>query len=215
MTEPTPPPLFRFRDVSVTVDGVTILDGVTAEVADRGITVVTGPSGSGKSTLLRLCNRLEVPTDGIVEFRGTDVSLLDPRELRRRVGMVFQRPTVFPGTAADNLTVVDPDADVETLLEAVGLPSELADRPADVLSGGEQQRLCVARALTTRPEALLMDEPTSALDLDATLQLESLARRLADDGIPMLWVTHDEAQAERIGDAFLRLEGGKLVEVDP
>ena len=192
---------------------MTILDRISTEIADGGITVVMGPSGSGKSTLLRLCNRLEVPTEGTVEFRGLDVAELDPLELRRRVGMVFQRPTVFPGTAGDNLRVVNPDVDVEALLDAVGLAPELADRPADVLSGGEQQRLCLARALTTAPEALLMDEPTSALDLDATLQLEGLAAELADDGMPMLWVTHDEAQAERIGDALLRLEGGKLVEV--
>lgn len=211
MSEPTTPSLFRFRGVSVVVDEVTILDGVTAEVPDRGVTVVMGPSGSGKSTLLRLCNRLEIPTAGTVEFRGVDVARLDPLELRRRVGMVFQRPAVFPGTVADNLRVVDPEADAEALLQAVGLAAELANRPADVLSGGEQQRLCLARALTTRPEALLMDEPTSALDLDATLRLEALARRLADDGIPMLWVTHDESQADRIGDRLLRLEAGKVV----
>ncbi len=204
-------PLFRFRDVTVVVDGVKILDRVDAAVADEGITVVMGPSGSGKSTLLRLCNRLEVPTEGTVEFRGTDVAELDPRDLRRRVGMVFQRPAVFPGTVADNLTVVDPDADVDGLLATVGLPADLAGRPADVLSGGEQQRLCLARTLTTDPEALLMDEPTSALDTEATAQLEALARRLADDGIPMLWVTHDPGQAERVGDALLRLEDGRLV----
>ncbi len=204
-------PLFRFRDVTVVVDGVTILDRVSVVVPDRGITVVMGPSGSGKSTLLRLCNRLEVPTAGTVEFRGVDVAELDPLVLRRKVGMVFQRPTIFPGTVADNLTVVARDVDPADLLRTVGLSPDLVDRPADVLSGGEQQRLCLARALTTEPEALLLDEPTSALDLDAVLQLEELARRLCDAGTPMLWVTHDEAQAERVGDRVIRLERGRVV----
>ena len=93
-----------------TAEGATILDHVSASVPASGITVLAGPSGAGKTTLLRLCNRLEVPSSGRVLFHGDDVAGLDPLSHRRRVGMVFQRPTLFPGTIRDNLAVADPDA---------------------------------------------------------------------------------------------------------
>ena len=100
--------VFDFVDVVVERDRIRALDGFTAAVPARGVTVVFGPSGSGKSTLLRLCNRLELPTDGRVCFCGKDITAIDPLTLRRRVGMCFQRPTPFPGTVADNLRVADP-----------------------------------------------------------------------------------------------------------
>jgi putative ABC transport system ATP-binding protein len=206
--------LFSFEAVSLQVDGVPILDGVELAVPDEGITVVSGPSGSGKSTLLRTCNRLEVPTSGVVRFRGDDVASLDPLHLRRRVGMVFQRPTVFAGTVRDNLLVAAPDADGATLadaLERVGLPPAHLDRRADDLSGGEAQRACLARTLLTEPEVLLMDEPTSSLDPAATRVLERLGREVADGGARLVWVTHDEAQAGRIGDHHVELDRGRVV----
>ena len=114
--------------------------------------MVQGPSGSGKSTLLRLLNRLEVATSGSITFRGDDLMSLDPIELRRRVGMVFQRPTPFPGTVRDNLLAADPaldDEGIAALVGRVGLPVDLVDRDAMVLSGGEAQRMCMARTLAT------------------------------------------------------------------
>ncbi|MGH3970271.1 MAG: ATP-binding cassette domain-containing protein, partial [Mycobacterium sp.] len=166
----------------------------------------------GKSTLLRLCNRLEVPTTGTVSFCGDDIAGIDPLWLRRRVGMCFQRPTPFPGTIADNLRAADPDASDAQLTETlarVALTGSWLDRDATALSGGEAQRMCLARTLMAEPQVLLLDEPTSAVDADAAQVIERAVRELADDdAIPALWVTHDSAQAERIADRVLYIEHG-------
>jgi putative ABC transport system ATP-binding protein len=175
--------------------------------------VLVGPSGSGKSTLLRCCNRLEVPVSGAVRFRGADVSGLDPLELRRRVGMVFQRPTPFAGTVRDNLRVAEPEITERAsvlALERVGLAGELLDRSARALSGGEAQRVCLARTLVTRPDVVLMDEVTSSVDPAATLALEGLARALAGAGVPVVWVTHDLEQMRRLADRVLVVVGGRI-----
>ena len=211
------PPLYRLVDVSLAIDGATILDEVSLVIPDRGITVLLGPSGAGKSMLLRLLNRLEVPTGGEVLFRGEPVSTLDPLALRRRVGMVFQRPAPFPGTVRDNLLVADPGASDDELVVALRdarLDPKFLDRSADDLSGGESQRMCLARTLVTRPQALLMDEPTSALDPDARRGLERTARRLAAGGRPLVWVTHDLAQAHRLADDVLVLIDGRVADDD-
>jgi putative ABC transport system ATP-binding protein len=175
---------------------------------------VVGPSGAGKSTLLRLCDRLEVPSRGRVRFRGDDVAALDPLGLRRRVGLVAQRPTPFAGTVADNLRVAAPGASPDTLdavLGRVELGPELAGRPAHELSGGEAQRVCLARTLLTDPEVLLMDEPTSSLDPRARTALERLARGEAVAGVPVVWVSHDLAQVERIADYVVIVVAGRIV----
>ncbi len=212
------PALFAFEDVVLVRSGRRVLDGVTATVADEGITCLVGASGSGKSSLLRLCNRLEVPSSGRVRFRGDDVADLDPLAHRRRVGMVFQAPTPFPGSVAHNLAVADPDADEARCVEVLGragLGAGFLDRGADELSGGEAQRMCLARALMAGPEVLCMDEPTSALDDDATAALEGLALDLAHgQGVPVLWVSHDRAQVARIADHRLVIEQGRLVRGD-
>lgn len=209
-------PLFAFDDVVVRFGDATVLDHVTVDVSDGGgITCLLGPSGAGKSTLLRLCNRLEVPTAGRVEFRGSPLESVDPLALRRDVGMVFQRPTLFPGTVRDNLCVAEPDATDEHLVDALErarLSAAFLDRAGDGLSGGEAQRVCLARTLVTAPEVLLMDEPTSALDPTATRGLEELGRALAADGMPLLWVTHDLDQADRIADHRIVLVGGRLAD---
>jgi putative ABC transport system ATP-binding protein len=207
-------PLFEFDDVVVEAGGQRILDGATASVPATGITCLVGPSGSGKSTMLRLCNRLEVASSGEVRFRGVDVQALDPLAHRRRVGMVFQRPTPFPGTVRDNLLVACPEADealFASALERAALAPSFLDRVADDLSGGEQQRMCLARTLVTRPEVLLMDEPTSALDHDATLVLERLGGELAGaaEPVPVVWVTHDLAQVDRIAQHRIHVDAGR------
>ena len=206
-------PLFAFEDVVVQADGTTILDRATGEVPDDGITAILGPSGSGKSTLLRLCNRLEVPTSGVVRFRGDDVQSLDPLTLRRRVGMVFQRPTPFPGSVRDNLRVARPDGDdslFTRVLDRAVLPASFLERRADDLSGGEQQRVCLARSMVVEPEVLLLDEPTSSLDPDATKLLEQAIETAVDEGLRVLWVTHDLAQAERLSPRRLLVEEGRI-----
>lgn len=209
-------PLFSFEGVVVVRHGERALDDITVDVWEPGITVIQGPSGAGKSTVLRLCNRLEVPDEGRVRFRGDDVGDLDPLDLRRRVGFVFQRPTPFPGTVRANLAVAAPDADeghMVQLLEQAALGGSFLDRVADELSVGEAQRMCLARTLATGPDVLLLDEPTSALDPEATKALERTVRELADGGIPALWVSHDQDQADRVGDRWIRLERGRVVGV--
>jgi putative ABC transport system ATP-binding protein len=167
--------------------------------------------------MLRLCNRLEVATSGTVRFRGDDVLALDPLRHRRRVGRVFQRPPPFPGTVRANLHVARPDAgelELVAALERAALSASFLDRVADDLSGGEQQRVCLARTLITEPEVLLMDEPTSSLDHDATMVLEALACGLACSAaaVPVLWVTHDRAQVDRIADHCFRIDAGKVLD---
>jgi putative ABC transport system ATP-binding protein len=215
---PRTPPLFTFDAVEVVAPHGPVLRGVDLEVPDGGVTVVLGPSGSGKSTLLRLCNRLEAPSAGTVRFRGADLAGVDPLAHRRRVGMVFQQPTPFGGTVRDNLRVAAPDAGEGAMAAALGrarLAAGFLDRQASELSGGESQRACLARTLMAGPEVLLMDEPTSALDEAARSGLERLARELCDAGVPVLWVTHDLAQAARIADAVVRMDDGRVVSYAP
>ncbi len=210
--------VFDFVDVVVQRGGVRALDGFTAGVPGQGVTAIFGPSGSGKSTLLRLCNRLEVPTSGRACFRGEDIAGMDPLWLRRRVGMCFQRPTPFAGTVADNLRVADPgasDARMAETLARVALAGSWLDRDATALSGGEAQRMCLARTLMAQPRVLLLDEPTSAVDAEAAAVIERAVRDLAADGIPALWVTHDAAQVERAADRVLRIERGRSLGLDP
>jgi len=210
-------PLFELDGVSLEIDGRSILRDISLHVSADGITVLLGPSGAGKTMILRLLNRLEVPTAGLVRFRGEPVTSIDPLKLRRRVGMVFQRPAPFPGTVRDNLRVADPGATDDALLAALGgagLSPVFLDRSADDLSGGESQRMCLARTLVTRPEVLLMDEPTSALDPDARHRLERTARDLADDGRPVVWVTHDLDQADRLADDVLVVIDGRVASAE-
>ena len=204
---------FEFERVTVVRADRRVLDEVTASIPAAGITVVSGPSGAGKTTLLRLCNRLDIPDAGIVSYRGQPLDELDPLTLRRRVGMVFQRPTPFPGTLADNLAVAHPDAStgqLSTALTRVALDPGLLGQEARTLSGGELQRMCLARTLVTQPETLLLDEPTSALDAQPKQVFESTARDLAAQGITIIWVTHDDAQADRVADRIYHLSDGHL-----
>jgi putative ABC transport system ATP-binding protein len=210
-------PLFELEGVSLEIDGRPILHDVSLTVPARGITVLLGPSGAGKTMILRLLNRLEVPTAGELRFRSEPLAAIDPLTLRRRVGMVFQRPAPFPGTVRDNLLVADPGAADDALREALsgaGLAPAFLDRSADGLSGGEGQRMCLARTLVTQPEALLMDEPTSALDPEARQHLERTARDLADAGRPTVWVTHDLEQADRLADDVLVVIDGRVASAE-
>ena len=205
--------LFSFEGIGVAYGRTEVLAQVDLELPAGGCTVLVGPSGSGKSTLLRLCNRLEVPTSGVLRFRGEDVARLDPLRLRRRVGMVFQRPVPFGGSVLDNLRVARPEVTAEEgaeALERVGLPALLLDREQATLSGGEGQRACLARTLLAEPEVLLLDEPTASLDADAASGLERLALTLAGRGTSLLWVTHDKAQADRLADRLVVVGGGRV-----
>ena len=182
---------------------------------EEGSTALLGPSGSGKSTLLRLLNRLADPTAGSVRFKGDDVRSLDPLELRRRACLVPQLPAPLPGTVAENVRygprLRGRDVDPGRPLELAGLGADYAEREANRLSVGEQQRVMLARALALDPEVLLLDEPTSALDERAR---DGVERTLLDlegrAGLSMLIVTHDSAQAERLVKKIVRIDEGKV-----
>ena len=208
----TAPATFELTDVVAGPPDAPILKGITLSVPCDGILAVAGPSGSGKSTLLRLLNRLDDPLSGSIRWDGRDITDWDPRELRRRVAMIFQSAPIFPGTVFDNFAVASPDLTVERahhVLDHVGMPRELLERPADQLSGGEAQRMSIARALLTEPTVLLADEPTAALDTASRRTVEDLAREVAASGVPMVWITHDTAQLRRLADhAVVLVDGG-------
>jgi putative ABC transport system ATP-binding protein len=194
---------FDYRDVRVDGDHGPIVVGFSARIPSDGLTAMVGPSGAGKTTLLRLLNRLDDPDAGDVLFDGRDVRSYDVLDLRRRVQYVGQVPVPFPGTVAANLRMAKADAPVDALLDRVKLDPALAERPADRLSVGEAQRMCLARALALEPPCLLLDEPTSALDAQSKGGIERLVRSLADDGLTVVMVTHDRAQAEELADRMV------------
>ncbi len=202
------------------VDGRAIVNDVTVEIRPGEVLAVVGPSGSGKSSFLRLLNRLDEPTSGTVYLAATDYRQILPRELRRRIGMVTQRPFLFTGTVADNLRFGPRQrgetltaAAIDRLLARVGL-TDYSSRDVANLSGGEAQRVSLARSLANSPEVLLMDEPTSALDEDSKLSVESLIREvIRDSRLTCVIVTHDTAQAARMADRAMILEAGRALRV--
>jgi putative ABC transport system ATP-binding protein len=195
-----------------------LLRGVSFRL-DRGqVLAVLGPSGAGKSTMLRMLNRLDEPSGGKVLLDGEDCRNIDPRNLRRRIGMVMQRPYLFPGTAAMNVGygpaqvgVALSTSQIDSLIEQVGMGG-YAQRDVATLSGGEAQRISIARALANEPEILLLDEPTSALDPEAKDAVERLLATLVRERhATCVWVTHDVAQAARVADLVLKIEAGKAI----
>ncbi len=199
-------------------DHVHPLVGVSVEIAASRVTALVGPSGSGKTTVLRLLNRLEEAHEGVVSFHGRPVTSYDVLELRRRVGLLGQLPTPFDGTVLDNLRVGRPDlaeADAAALLARAGLDATFLPRRARDLSGGEAQRMCLARTLAVGPEVLLLDEPTSALDPFAVSVVERTVRTLAEDAMTVVMVTHDLRQARRLADDLVVVHGGRVLEHGP
>ena len=182
---------------------------------DPGPTAILGPSGSGKSTLLRLLNRLADPDEGIVRFRGEDLRRLDVLALRARVCLVPQLPAPLPGTVAENVrygpALHGRDADVGRALGLAGLDGAYAERDADRLSVGEQQRLMLARALALEPEVLLLDEPTAALDERTRAGVEETLRGLvAELSVSTVLVTHERGQASRLASRTVELWDGRI-----
>jgi len=194
---------FEYVDVRVDGDDGPIVSGFSARIPAEGLTAIVGPSGAGKTTLLRLLNRLDDPDGGAVLLDGVDVRSYDVLALRRRVQFVGQVPVTFPGAVADNLGDLSGD-EAAALLGRVGLSPALLTRGADRLSVGEAQRMCLARALAIRPGVLALDEPTAALDAASKDEVERLVRSLADDGLTVVMVTHDQRQA-RLADRVVEV----------
>lgn len=175
---------------------------------------VVGPSAAGKSTLLRTINRLLEPTAGNIFLDGAPIEEIDPLELRRRIGMVFQLPALFGETVEDTVLygvrLTGKRADLEHLLGLAGLAPSLASRNPQSLSVGQQQRVSIARALALEPEVLLMDEPTSALDQAARQRIEDLIGQLNKElGLTTVVVSHALDQVERIADRVVLLVDGR------
>ena len=232
--------VFELQDLSVSYDGNAAVKDVTMAISEKQITALIGPSGCGKSTLIRCLNRMNdlIPTakvDGSVMYHGQDLygPDVDPVEVRKRIGMVFQKPNPFPKSIRENVAFgpqvlgLDHVEDrVKHALERAALWEEVKNRldsNAYGMSGGQQQRLCIARCIAVDPDVILMDEPCSALDPISTGRIEDLMTTLKED-YSIVIVTHNMQQAARVSDrtAFLIVEldsdednrWGQLVEYD-
>jgi phosphate transport system ATP-binding protein len=212
------------RNLEVSTRQRRLVGPLDLELGAGEIVALVGPSGAGKSTILRALNRLaeldpQLRVAGQVRLDGVDSHQLDGDTVRRRLALVQQQPTVFPRSIRGNLELGlavhgvarrERPTRIHAALEATGLWDEVCtrlDEPASILSVGQQQRLCLARALVLEPRVLLLDEPTSALDATATARLEELFLSLRQN-VPSLLVTHDEALACRLADRILRLVPG-------
>jgi tungstate transport system ATP-binding protein len=200
-------------------DGVRLLDDVSFTLPRGGITAVIGPNGAGKSLLMRLCHGLMVPSAGRIAWASGGGAFAG----RRRHVMVFQRPVMLRRSARANVVHALAAVGVgrrerargaDAALARFGL-EPLAERPARLMSGGEQQRLAIARAWALSPELVFLDEPTSALDPGATKQIEAMLAALRAEGVTQMLATHDLGQARRLADHVLVLDRGRLVESGP
>jgi len=202
--------------VSFRVNGKTIIDRVSIEIGTGPRTIILGSNGAGKSVLMRLCHGLLEPTSGSIVWRGAVNG-------HQRQAMVFQRPVMLRRSAVANViyglklagvTPRERELRARDVLEAVGLAS-VAGRPARVLSGGEQQKLALARAWALGPEVLFLDEPTANLDPGATRDVETIMGQIRAGGTKIVMTTHNLGQAKRLGDEILFLSQGRLVERTP
>jgi len=207
--EPSNLPIL-FEDISLRAGATTILERISLSLASGPPTVLVGPNGAGKTSLLRLAMALTAPSAGRMSWGGQD------RPRPARCAMVFQRPVMLRRSALGNVAFALKAAGQRSdraaaLLEQVGLIRHAA-RPARRLSGGEQQRLALARALARNPEVLFLDEPTASLDPAATKSVEDIVARIADDGIKIVLATHDLGQARRLAGEIVFMVRGRIVE---
>jgi len=217
----TVPPVLETCHLRREVNGAVLVADVSIKVTRGEIIAIVGPSGAGKSSLLRLLNRLDEPSSGEVFVEGQDYRLIPPQELRRRVGMIMQLPYLFPGSINDNIRFGPQQQgkdlapkEIEDLLARVGL-SGFGNRDIGQLSGGEAQRVALARTWANDPDILLLDEPTSALDENAKTGVETLLLDIMQERrLTYLWVTHDQDQAQRMATRIMLMENGKIVQTD-
>jgi polar amino acid transport system ATP-binding protein len=222
-----PEEMIEVRDLHKSFGDLEVLKGIDFHVSSGEVVCVIGPSGSGKSTLLRCINRLEEATSGRILVEGDDIT--DPDAdvdmLRSRIGMVFQQFNLFPHLSVlQNLTIAQRRVRRRSKAEArhiaeenlarVGLSDKIDAYPAH-LSGGQQQRVAIARALSMDPDMMLFDEPTSALDPELVGEVLSVMRKLAEEGMTMMVVTHEMGFARDVADRVVFMDGGVVVEEGP
>jgi polar amino acid transport system ATP-binding protein len=211
------------KDLHKSFGSLEVLKGIDLHVNEKEVVVIIGPSGSGKSTLLRCINYLEVPTSGKIVIDGIELKEeANINEVRKEVGMVFQRFNLFPHmNVLENLMLAPMKVRQVSkeeaknialeLLKKVGLEDKAEVYP-DKLSGGQQQRVAIARALAMNPKALLFDEPTSALDPEMIKEVLEVMKRLANEGMTMVVVTHEMGFAREVGDRLIFVDDGVIVE---
>ena len=217
--------MIEYKHVALRYTDKDILKDVNLHIEDGEFMVLVGPSGSGKTTMVKMINRLLEPTDGNIYMDGKRIKDYDERELRLSTGYVLQAIALFPNlTVAENIALI-PEmkgwgkervaSKTVELLEKVGLPaSDYADRKPHELSGGEQQRIGIVRAIIAEPKILLMDEPFSALDAISRKQLQALTKELHKEfGMITIFVTHDTDEALKLGDRIAVLQEGEIVQV--
>lgn len=217
------PKFLEVKQLTLDRNRKTILTDVSFRVEKHSILMIIGPSGAGKSTLLRTINRLLEPPEKTIFLENRDIITLPVLQLRQRIGMVFQKPVMFEGTVAKNIsfgpTLIDKTLSPERtreLLAAVSLNHDIAGDLANQLSEGQSQRVALARTLATQPDLILLDEPTSALDPFATKKVEETLLNLNSmHGITLLWVSHSIEQTRRIGKEVLLMKGGKVIDLGP
>ncbi|MEU7751119.1 amino acid ABC transporter ATP-binding protein [Micromonospora sp. NPDC049101] len=227
MTSTAPRPAVEIRDLHKSFGPLEVLKGIDFEVGQGEVVCVIGPSGSGKSTLLRCVDLLEEPTAGRIWVNGVEMTDPDVEldAVRRGIGMVFQSFNLFPHlTVLNNLTIAQRRvlrrgrAEAERVaranLDRVGLTDKADAFPAQ-LSGGQQQRAAIARSLSMEPKLMLFDEPTSALDPELVGDVLTVMRKLAEDGMTMMVVTHEMAFARDVADRVVFMDGGVVVEQGP
>jgi tungstate transport system ATP-binding protein len=201
------------KDLTLEIGGKRLIDSINLSLASHTITMIMGSNGAGKSLLLRLVHGLLTPTSGDIRWGTAPLSVA----IRERQAMVFQRPVLLRRSVAANIDFVlslRGDATREsrdTLLDHVGL-LDRAEQPARLLSGGEQQRLAMARALALAPEVLLLDEPTANFDPATVLKIEQIVRTAHKCGTKIIFVTHDIGQAKRLADEVVFLHNGRVIE---
>lgn len=212
----TPRPIGETVGLVYEAGGRRLLDRVDLKIPDHSRTILMGPNGAGKSLLLRLLHGLIAPTAGDILWQGQPLD----KQRRCEQAMVFQRPVLLRRSVAANIRFVlklrgkVAAGQIERILDEVGL-AERARQPARLLSGGEQQRLTLARALATKPRVLFLDEPTASLDPASTAAIEAIVTRANQRGTKIIFVTHDIGQAHRLADDVVFLNQGRLAEHSP
>ncbi|PPR63467.1 MAG: Tungstate uptake system ATP-binding protein TupC [Alphaproteobacteria bacterium MarineAlpha4_Bin2] len=203
----------EIRNLSYTTDGRQLIKNLDLDLQASGITAIMGPNGAGKSLLLRLLHGLIAPSSGEIRWAGKQLEL----SVRRRQAMVFQRPVMLRRSVAANVDFAlklqrKPDRSRRDEILAMVDLLQLSRQPARRLSGGEQQRLALARALVTEPEVLFLDEPAANLDPGATVAIETIVKRARDNGTKIVVITHDIGQARRLADDIVFMHRGKAIE---
>ncbi len=216
--------MIEVKDLKKSFGKLDVLRGISEKIEEQEVVCVIGPSGSGKSTFLRCLNLLEEPTGGEVYLDGERINApgVDIDKIRERLGMVFQNFNLFPHmTVLDNVTLApikvkgknkaEAEESALKILEPVGLSDKAASFPAS-LSGGQKQRVAIARALAMEPEVMLFDEPTSALDPEMVGEVLNVMKKLAEEGMTMVIVTHEMGFAREVADRVLFIDQGVVME---